>query len=562
MDRRVAAAVLAAAAALLLWNLGKPALWEDEAETALRAESILATGLPRTTYDGMRVTTQYSLFKYEGNKDGVWIWNTWLPAYLTAAAFAIRGAFTPFAARLPFALAGLLALWLWLLVCERAEEDELTEKRPHAPAAALVLLALSPAYLLFARQSRYYALAALGTALVLWSWRRLLAGEKWGALALALSLQFVLHSWFAAFAIVCAALAADAALRLDECPRAGRFWGAAALTAALSAPALWYFRVWDRPGNHLYPPAEAFEFLKTFLLWISLFALPALLPAAAALKRRKPVLPLLGFLVLCGLASEGPLSRAAGAAALTWIAAKCFDEPAPYGVMSLRRMCWLLIAATLGLLSMSAAEPYGRYLAGILPPLAYLGGRWISELAAGRGAPALALAVFFAATNWAGWAPLAAATALAGPDEPVQSVSGMMRQRLRDAAPRSDLLRFARETWRGADGYINPMVAAIVAGGGGTVFSESDELCFIFAARLKAVYPDELHVIEPDWLHVTPWLAHDLKASAQVARLLATGRYERVPVEGALKLWENNPDPLYRNFAPKRGPLELYRRRP
>ncbi len=185
MRRFVPAALIAAGAVLLLWNLGRPALWQDEAETALRAESILESGLPRTTLSGVLVTAQPSLAKSEGNAAGVWTWNTWLPAYLVAASFAVLGR-TPFAARLPFALAGILTLWLWWRLCADGEKDEFADRRAWAPEAALALLALSPAYLLFCRQSRYYALVALGTALVLAAWRRLLEKKKHGALAVAL----------------------------------------------------------------------------------------------------------------------------------------------------------------------------------------------------------------------------------------------------------------------------------------------------------------------------------------------------------------------------------------
>ena len=91
MKDRAAAALLALGAALLLWNLGRPALWQDEAETALRAESILEAGVPRTHLGGTLVTAQASLADKEGDASGVWTWNTWLPAYLTAASFLAFG---------------------------------------------------------------------------------------------------------------------------------------------------------------------------------------------------------------------------------------------------------------------------------------------------------------------------------------------------------------------------------------------------------------------------------------------------------------------------------------
>ncbi len=545
MTRSLRAGLLVLGAGLLLFRLGSPALWQDEAETALRAASIQATGLPRMSLDGVLVTAQPSLAKHEGNAEGVWIWNTWLPAYMTALSFSVLGQ-TPFAARLPFALAALLMLWLF----PRLFDDDAGP--PWAAESGAVLLVLSPAFLLFARQSRYYALTALGTILVLLAWRRLLSGAKGGASALVASLLLLLHSSFAFFAIASLALAADAALRGRECLRR-RFALALVSTAALSLPVIWYFRVWDRPGNHLYAPVEALEFLKTFLLWTGLFAMPALLPAAVAAKRRAWALPAAGFVLLCGLASEGAFSRLAGALCLFWMLVLAVRS------RGTERLAWLWLVATFGLLSLSAAEPYGRYLMGALPALAYLGGRWISELAGGRAAPALALAAALAVTNWAAWLPLKAAALLAAPSQPAVSVSGMMRQRLRDAGPRSDLARFLGELARGPEGYIEAAARAISAGGGSTAYSDADNLSLLFAAGVMPVYKDELAYLKPDWLLVSPWLRLDPLWSIELAALAAD--YEPVPVPAPRLLWQNNPDPLFRDFSPKTGPLALFRRR-
>lgn len=539
------AGLLVLGAGLLLFRLGSPALWQDEAETALRGASIQATGLPRMSLDGVLVTAQPSLAAHEGNADGIWIWNTWLPAYMAAASFSVLGQ-TPFAARLPFALCALVSLWLLF----RLHQDEAGP--PWAAESGVVLLALSPAFLLFARQSRYYALTALGTVLVLLAWRRLLAGAKGAAVFVVLSLQLLLHSSFAFFAIAGLALAADAALRGRECLRR-RYALVALATAALSLPVFWYFRVWDRPGNHLYAPVEALEFLKTFFLWVSLFALAPLLPAAAALRRRdwRPVAA--GFVLLCGLVSEGGVSRLAGALCLVWVLVCAVRS------RGTERLAWLWLAATFGLLSLSAAEPYGRYLMGALPALAYLGGRWISELAGGRAAPALALAAALVATNWAGWLPMRAAGLLAAPAEPAVSVSGMMRQRLRDAKPRSDLTRFLGELARGPEGYVEAAARAIAAGGGTTAYSDADNLSLLFAAGVKPVYKEELASRKPDWLLLSPWLRLDPQSSIELSALAAG--YEPVPVPAPRLLWQNNPDPLFRDFSPKHGPLALYRRR-
>jgi len=507
---------------------------------------------------GVLVTAQPSLSAHEGNSAGVWTWNTWLPAYLVAASFFVLGP-SPFSARLPFALSGILSLWLAWLLFRSDEEDGLVERSPFASEAGLVLLAFSPPFLLFCRQSRYYALVALGTLLVLHSWRRLLAGKPWGAVAVAFSLQFLLHSSFAFFACACLALVLDAVLRFDECPRGGRFWGAALLTLALAGPVAWYFRIWDRPGNHLYPISESLEFLKTFLLWLVAFAVPLALVAAVFVRRW--VLVAVGFILLCGLVSEGALSRLCAVLVLLAVSAAAAREPAPYGVMNLRRMSLLLVASTLALLSFTAAEPYGRYLAGLLPVIAYLLGRGFSSLGRGQAPAVAGLVMVTLMGNLFFVGPLKAAQALA-PNVSVDSVSGMMRRRLRDLSLRSDLLRFAAEVFRGPEGYIEVAASAMKAGGGKTFFSDADSLSLMSATGLRPVYPEELRTAEPDWLLPSPWLRLSPDQDARVKELLASGRYELAAVEAPQLMWQNNPDPLFRDFSPHKGPLLLFRRRP
>jgi hypothetical protein len=163
--------------------------------------------------------------------------------------------------------------------------------------------------------------------------------------------------------------------------------------------------------------------------------------------------------------------------------------------------------------------------------------------------------------NWAGWLPLKAAAIIGAPAEPVASVSGMMRQRLRDVRPRSDLARFLGELGRGPEGYIEHAAQAIKAGGGETAYSDADDLSLMFAAGVKPIQRDELSFLMPDWLLISPWLRLDPQASIEMSSLAMGGAYEPVPVLAPRLLWQNNPDPLFRDFAPKSGPLALFHRR-
>ncbi len=558
MKRTAAFVLFAVAGVLLFWNLGSPALWQDEAETALRAQSILETGLPQMSLRGTLVTAQPSLSASEGNPRGAWIWNTWVPAYLCATSFYVFG-ISSWAARLPFALAGLFALILAWRIFSQGESDAIVDRRQWCAEAGVALLALSPAFLLFCRQSRYYALVALGTLVALWSYRRLLGKKPYGALAVALSLNFLLHSSFAFFAITAAALATDAVLRFDECLRSRRYWGAAALTILLALPAACYFRIWDRPGNHQYGLLESLAFLKTFELWLFAFVVPLAMVAAAFVKRKTGLA--IGFVLLCGIVAEGQWSLICAVLVWVWLLACAAHMPAPYGVMNLKRMCLLLVVATLGLLSFGAAEPYGRYLAGVLPPLAYLVAREISYVGRGRSWAVAALTILCVTSNLAFIVPLKAAQLIAAPKNPADSVSGMMRLRLREIGLRSDLARFTDELKRGPEGYIETVAQAIKAGGGSTFFSDADSLSLMFLTGLRPIYPEEFKRAEPDWILPSPWLKLSGDLEQRVRKLAGSGRYATVDVRAPRLMWQNNPDPLFRDFSPVHAAVPLLRRR-
>src|SRR5438445_10718984 len=102
----VVAGLLILAAALILPNLEDHYLWDDEAETALLAKNILRFGVP-VAWDGASLISQECGSDYDANY--LWLQTPWLPIYLTAASLSVFGA-SAFAARLPFALLGLLAV--------------------------------------------------------------------------------------------------------------------------------------------------------------------------------------------------------------------------------------------------------------------------------------------------------------------------------------------------------------------------------------------------------------------------------------------------------------------
>src|SRR5437899_334000 len=143
--------VLALAALLLFFNLGGRYFWQDEAETVLLGKSILRSAAPYA-FDGTNVVSQEA--GREFGPDFLWRWAPWLQYYVAAGSIGLLGT-TPLAARLPFALLGLLTVPLVFILAR-----DLFGSRRVARLSALCL-ATSVPFLLHARQARWHAPAFL-----------------------------------------------------------------------------------------------------------------------------------------------------------------------------------------------------------------------------------------------------------------------------------------------------------------------------------------------------------------------------------------------------------------
>ncbi len=145
------------AAMLTLHGLGNNAFWDDEANTALFARNWLKTGA-LTAFDGVNVVG----FR-QGAELNSKLENIYMPPvqyYVAALGLRVFGNSTV-GARLPFLVAGLLSMGALSLFVK-------WHLPRRVPAwVAVMLLALSPAYLMLIRQCRYYSVTALLTLVVL-----------------------------------------------------------------------------------------------------------------------------------------------------------------------------------------------------------------------------------------------------------------------------------------------------------------------------------------------------------------------------------------------------------
>ncbi|HZR78875.1 MAG TPA: glycosyltransferase family 39 protein [Chthoniobacterales bacterium] len=216
------AIVTVLAGVLLFANLGGGYLWADEGDTAVLARNILKSGVP-SAWDG--VTFMDSDFGARVNDRLVMVSSPWLQYYLTAASFLVFGQNT-IAARLPFALAGLLTILLVYQVIFAATRDR------RAAICASLLTMCSVQFLLFSRQSRYYAVAMLLTCLLIDRFLRMRSIRNAGLFTLVAVLLFHTHPIGIASVFALGALTLTSTFSAQRRP----FWTALPVILALTMP--------------------------------------------------------------------------------------------------------------------------------------------------------------------------------------------------------------------------------------------------------------------------------------------------------------------------------------
>jgi 4-amino-4-deoxy-L-arabinose transferase-like glycosyltransferase len=389
VERAFLLLLAALAALLLLANLGNHSLWQDEAQTALIAQTVLDHGIPMGT-DGRNQFGQEQGVEY--GKDGIWKWHTWLSFYLVAASFAGLGAGT-FAARLPFALAGIAAVALTWAVARALWRDRL------AAGAAAGMLALSVPFLLLQRQCRWYGLTGPLVLAGILAYQRI-AGSRLAALALLAAATLLFHTHFLYAATLLATLLAHAALvERDRLRRTAIVAGGVAL---LCLPWVVFFST-TRVGA---------DYAGRLL---------DLGDTGWAIGRYT------GMLVRYGLAGGGFLAIPP----LLMLHRRLRGEP----VLAVRRETWsalalIAIACAVHVVALALLNPgvAFRYLAPLLPLLAIAAGLWMADLL--RAAPLLgaaALAVWIATSQLADFAY----ELTHDYDDPVEGIVAYLREHAR-----------------------------------------------------------------------------------------------------------------------------------
>lgn len=170
---------------LFLANLGNIYLWQDEAQRANIAKTILHGGLPRG-YDGVNYFSQEMGREY--GTGYLWKWNPWLPFYVLVLFFSVH--ISTFTARLPFVLFGMATVALAYLFVRSIHH----ERRPALLTAGI--LATSVPFLLLSRQCNYYSMTAFFSLLSLYGYSRITAGRKHAYILTIIALTLLFHSHY------------------------------------------------------------------------------------------------------------------------------------------------------------------------------------------------------------------------------------------------------------------------------------------------------------------------------------------------------------------------------
>ena len=138
-----------------LYNLDRPLLWGDEADTGIEARNILKFGVPKV-YDGRNILLYNNGSQVNGSLLTKKI--PWIQYYIGAVSLKIFGDNT-FGLRAIFALLGIISFF---------PINSILKNNIKYPVVSTVLILLSPQVVLFQRNARYYPVLILIYSVLLW----------------------------------------------------------------------------------------------------------------------------------------------------------------------------------------------------------------------------------------------------------------------------------------------------------------------------------------------------------------------------------------------------------
>lgn len=552
-DRLELLGVAILGALLLFANLGDRALWYDEAQTALLARQVLERGRPVFDLSGNVPTDRADGADFDS--DGLFIWNTWLPCYLVAGSFGIFGE-SELSARLPLAVAGLLSL---LIACGLGKR--LLTGVSHGGLIAAILLLSCVSLLLHLRQCRYYALVVLGTLGMVWGYRGLVSGARWGWPLLAGAGLVCFHSFFAVAGVNLAGIWLHA-LWSKQHER-----GLALATGVIllfAVPMAWYLGLWHRPPQEPLNLQRFTTYLWVFLLWINGFVLPMAIPVLAAVlsKARGRWLLCAAYLAfLWGAAAKDEPTRLLLLATLLVLLAAFVrlqisehDGEERSGEDASNRAVFGLISILVPIyvigMALVAPYPFYRYLAPVVPLILLAGAEWVGRIFSRSRALAGALIVVLATSNVLGAAPLKLFEWWIGPEDGERDVYTVVpREIWRWTEFRSDLAAFAGELSHHVSDPESDIVSYFEshASPGQVIKTSYEDISLMYYLPwLKVISRWDGGGGLPDWILVRP--PYSLVRSPEFLAGLSRAEFVQETIPARDVVWSNRPDPLFHRY--------------
>jgi Dolichyl-phosphate-mannose-protein mannosyltransferase len=445
-------------AALIFTNLGTGYLWADEGDTAVLASNILKFGVPKA-WDG--VTFIDSDFGARENDQLVMVSSPWVQYYVTAASFLVFGQNT-FAARFPFALAGWMSILLIYFIVWQVTANR------WAAFSAAALLVSSVQFLLYSRQSRYYALSMLFTCLLIWTFFQMKSLWESVLFAVLAIVLFHIHP----IGIVPVGLLAIFTLLLRRfAPQRRWFWFAVPAIVAFTIPWFAFARTGYTENAALVPSIR--DFLARFAQYLIECASVTPLVGLVAL--------LVAFFIQCRRKTRSLSSREQDF--LVVIFAVILSYALAMTVTQRTAALWVT-----GI----------RYTSAIIPLVAMAAGVLIAKIAHQRVFVWMSILLVFAFTNlgqitlWVLWADK-------NPDPENKIVAVHVPHRLIDGVVATGALLFVRDLFRSNPGTLAASCEFLSknAGAGDVVVTNYESEPLYFHTRL----PQGMKIMKQDLIY-------------------------------------------------------------
>lgn len=523
----VAASLLLVVATILVFpNLGSICLWEDEANTALVAVNITKTGLPLAS-DGKNLVSIFP--DHRDIRDGLYIWQPWLPNYLAAGSMSIFGA-NAFGARFAFAL-----LFVALVAVSYFFFRNIKGDQPSLAQITALFVATSVPLLLHARQCRYYILVPLFNLLIVRRYLLFQDEPRLRHVILAALWFTALFNSFAPGAVVLGlALGIDFLLRKPDWERLRLALTGFLIYLVSNLPLAVYTRIWDRqfgvePG---YSNVDVFGmYLLRYLLTINNYFFP------------------MAVVVL--------------AIVLGWKKFGRVQENTPQDEMRLFVIICLVQLTGFSLLS---DYPFTRYLIGLAPFVAFFGAKSIMTVAGRRHWLMWGLVCFIASTNilnllplaplratsltHAGWTSAGINSEFLDPDDVGFSFARGEVALLLKAAPALPLADYVRSLLHPPQGPIDMVVNHLnaEAAANDVVKVSYEDMPLMYHTGLSITSATEIGPAAPQWIiqrHFNP----NLQVDDAFLAITDTYRYTAIELPVGDVQWNNQPDPLYHFYT-------------